>query len=680
MWGFGGGEYDQWGEPSLRQMRAGFAEKSAAAIRREDKAKDTFDTSRGEIEAEADAAGAAKTIKLLDPSCHLTDACWKTFKKHVLDNRGWTHVKRRVATDQEKRAHGEKRKGKCYFVDITYDPRKKNKLAATTKQPVATMITSFLSPAPAENKRKAEPTYTSKSTSKKTKQAISAAKQTVAKQTVPMSFIDKLLECNAELIIAQVNPKRGKSAVLYEQYKAASTAPEVLSLGGRKADLKHDLQKGFMTLADADLVQEMNTLLGCAACSVTSGKNTIAAKAKVNASDEWMVVEERYPTSYGCNRGRSRDRIQMMLETNRTRVGTAHATKEKAEAAAIKQRSRNEHFDDWAEEFYNDALPPFDSAEGENYDNDEEIRISVVTKVALSKLEASERREIEQARSGEMKAHEKAIAKKKKEVKQRGKPHYSWPPNPQVDLPAELELVVAEDGKLRRYDSTKKKPMGTAAGGSSAADSSVPLEPEEVALSDRELAKVRSLMVRAEAGGEKFGSKYSAAPQGEGFQDALVQLLKKCTSLEELHWHRAMAGEELLKRILSDTSLGETLTTLALPLAARGGLSPEAVSALAGFRSLVELDLRESLDMEYGSAMPAAYRDPWDSDPGEEELEPMPYTEPLLLATAAMDQLKSLDLDGILNYNCFKYCLDGHVISEIQAQGTKVNLGSQERF
>ena len=44
--GYRGSEYDHWGEPSLRQMRAGFAEKSAAAMRREDKAKSTFDAAR----------------------------------------------------------------------------------------------------------------------------------------------------------------------------------------------------------------------------------------------------------------------------------------------------------------------------------------------------------------------------------------------------------------------------------------------------------------------------------------------------------------------------------------------------------------------------------------------------------------------------------------------------------
>ena len=64
------------------------------------------------------------TRELLKPSCHLTTVCWSSFSKYVRTHPGWS-VKRRVASEQEKLVHKETRKGKVYFVLVTFTPHKK---------------------------------------------------------------------------------------------------------------------------------------------------------------------------------------------------------------------------------------------------------------------------------------------------------------------------------------------------------------------------------------------------------------------------------------------------------------------------------------------------------------------------------------------------------------------------
>ena len=98
--GYGFGCFDD------RIDRSGFAEKSAAAQRREDAAKEAFNKIRAETEASA--TKDTVVVQLLKPSTHLTQPCWSAFSKHVRSFPGWT-PKRRVATAEEKRQHGETR-------------------------------------------------------------------------------------------------------------------------------------------------------------------------------------------------------------------------------------------------------------------------------------------------------------------------------------------------------------------------------------------------------------------------------------------------------------------------------------------------------------------------------------------------------------------------------------------
>ena len=54
----------------------------------------------------------------------------------------------------------------------------------------------------------------------------------------------------------QENPKKGKSAERYELYKRATTAREYVALGGTKADLKYDIQRGWVTVLAPPVVAE----------------------------------------------------------------------------------------------------------------------------------------------------------------------------------------------------------------------------------------------------------------------------------------------------------------------------------------------------------------------------------------------------------------------------------------
>ena len=65
-------------------------------------------------------------IELLKPYDHLTSACWRDFKKFVVEHAGWT-AKRRQATQAEKLKHGMTRKGAVYFVDVMFKPGGKPK-------------------------------------------------------------------------------------------------------------------------------------------------------------------------------------------------------------------------------------------------------------------------------------------------------------------------------------------------------------------------------------------------------------------------------------------------------------------------------------------------------------------------------------------------------------------------
>ena len=114
--------------------RSAFNEKSAAALRREQEAIQSFDDFR--LEASG-SSNAVICTTLLPPNQHLTAPCWKTFRDHVHSFPGW-RAKRREATPQEKLASKEKRKGTVYWIDIMFVPEEARPTEqALTIQPIA---------------------------------------------------------------------------------------------------------------------------------------------------------------------------------------------------------------------------------------------------------------------------------------------------------------------------------------------------------------------------------------------------------------------------------------------------------------------------------------------------------------------------------------------------------------
>jgi len=107
------GNVSFWGRSAL---------KSQAAMRREQQAKDAFTAHRQQC-THFDLL-TKTTTQLLAPSCHLTTACYPSFRQFVAESPGW-RARRRVATAAEKAAHGETRKAKCYFIDVIFTPPKK---------------------------------------------------------------------------------------------------------------------------------------------------------------------------------------------------------------------------------------------------------------------------------------------------------------------------------------------------------------------------------------------------------------------------------------------------------------------------------------------------------------------------------------------------------------------------
>ena len=122
---FGGHGYGGHGGGGGGIDRRHFNEKSKAAQKREDAAKDQFDAHRREQQAlqVIDSAHVQQALKepttLLQPADHLTAPCWRDFKAHVKSFAGW-EAKRTTATEAQKTAAKETRKGKVYFVQVLF--------------------------------------------------------------------------------------------------------------------------------------------------------------------------------------------------------------------------------------------------------------------------------------------------------------------------------------------------------------------------------------------------------------------------------------------------------------------------------------------------------------------------------------------------------------------------------
>ena len=390
------------------------------------------------------------------------------------------------------------------------------------------------------------------------------------------------------------------------------------------------------------------------------------SKRKARAGpDKYVVVLTESPAlGSGVNRGRPFSEAELIQRTTYETHGEFDDERE-AIASARKLRRSSAYFEDWAEDHFKSKPPPWDSTEGENYDNDEEQCIRVMLRSAFESEVASNESVVAKAAAAAVKSTAKAKKQKQAALAKSGRVHYSFPGPPRgVDSPASIEAVVGMDGAA--YAVPRGQVLSMA---------------KHPILTPAELAACTSLMVH----GRGDDAARSAKDDAACFKRGMAALLDACTSLVELHWHDAIAISELLTgRVegspddasqLPETRLTKTLKVLSIPFS--NCFAPEDLEDLARFRALERLDLRGSLELEYGIGNPKCYRDPYDSDEDGADDEPMPYSDGMRQMAEANKGLQEVDLDGILDFDGLKYTLDEDVIEALASTGVRVKLGKK---
>jgi len=137
--GYGGG-YGGFDDDTVD--RSHFRDKSDAAEAREVAAKKTF--SAALLKREMNGEKTLWLENLIKPSVHLTDACWKDFRKFVVSH--GCSCKRVEATAEEKKKCGAKRKGKCFFISVKMTAEAQ--VAAIAKAPAGTKTATLVPFAP----------------------------------------------------------------------------------------------------------------------------------------------------------------------------------------------------------------------------------------------------------------------------------------------------------------------------------------------------------------------------------------------------------------------------------------------------------------------------------------------------------------------------------------------------
>ena len=162
-------------------------------------------------------------------------------------------------------------------------------------------------------------------------------------------------------------------------------------------------------------------------------------------SAEWLVIETQYPTEYGCYRGRKWTRLDLIRRSD-VSVHGPFSSYEDAVADAQERAQSECRFEGHDFEEIWPGEPPYDSADAENWDNDEEIRFEVMTRSEHENAKAADRSYAALACG---KLNFKAALKRHvlaAQVRSAKRTYYSWSPDPELDIPAELEVVEKLSG------------------------------------------------------------------------------------------------------------------------------------------------------------------------------------------------------------------------------------------
>lgn len=314
--------------------------------------------------------------------------------------------------------------------------------------------------------------------------------------------------------------------------------------------------------------------------------------------DKFVVVTTTYPTSYGCYRGRSWSRAELIRHSEVEISEESYNTHEEAADAALNARNQNYLFDDYEDIVGNDD-PPFDSAEMENYDNDEEVIIQVMTKHAIDEKKQQDKEFLDRANS---ERHMDALIKEhlfRIRIQDAGRVHYSNPPRP-YDIPAEIEIIESNNGE----------------------NASVP---ENAAL-------VKSIMYRGKH------PSFQQFLQNPDENHLLFQLLRACTSLEELYLRSDGFQDTITLELLTLIQKHAPHVTKSIKVLSLAMLQvdPDALQGLEAFQNLERLDLTNCFSTEH-------WEEQYDSD-GSIMDSRLPYDVPMGECLEALPNLRRLDI------------------------------------
>lgn len=254
-----------------------YATKSVAAARREDAARAEFTKALTQTPIQGEAA---RVQDLLPPSVHLTSDCWTDFSKWVRTHPG-CKATRRIATEIEKRAHRQTRKGPCYWVDVVISAEAQAQALGGERLPVppcAIKEENGCGHPPAGGKRKVMPC------------AVAAERKVSGPWATPeearlRQLVDELGESAWEEVASRLGTGRSGSAVQYhwrEARKKRKIADDLEARMREEANEEH---------AEASIALDLAwpPVAGAAAAVAPANVTDLTLTAQYSYSDETLL-------------------------------------------------------------------------------------------------------------------------------------------------------------------------------------------------------------------------------------------------------------------------------------------------------------------------------------------------------------------------------------------------------
>ena len=295
-----------------------------------------------------------------------------------------------------------------------------------------------------------------------------------------------------------------------------------------------------------------------------------ARSVSEKASGPYVVVETTYPTTYGCYRGRSWSRAEMIC---RSQVDT-HGPFKNQKSAQRKARDVLDstcHFEDWesVDEDLFASGPPWDSAEMGNYDNDEEVRIEVKTYAEHEQCVSADEAHIAKARGKavfEQRLREEML---QRQVTTAGRVHYSRPAQP-YDIKADLEVEYSPSllaAKLRlAFAKGSGRKLGSASPVLALSADVLEKVAARSAASNWVLSQPGFGTVHARTGSSLADSPdvvvnsvktlmfrvAERVPPSESVLEPLAVLASRCPRLEEIHYVEDLGARRDMTAVIED--------------------------------------------------------------------------------------------------------------------------------